>query len=95
MALALLNGWHQKHIPTVVPMKNMSSTFPHILALNPDFARPRTHLVRARARSFARLTSELLEQDNTPAGYAEKTSFAILALCIVVLFVASLFSLFS
>ncbi len=76
-------------------MKNMNATFPHILALNPDFARPRTHRVRARARSFARLTSELLEQDNTPAGYAEKTSFAVLALCItapVVFFVFSLFS---
>ncbi len=76
-------------------MKNMNTTFPHILALNPDFARPRTHRVRARARSFARLTSELLEQENTPAGYAEKTSFAILALCIVVPVVTSLVSLFS
>ena len=76
-------------------MKNMNTTFPHILALNPDFARPRTHRVRARARSFARLQSELLEQDNTPAGYAEKTSFAILALCIVVPVVVSLVSLFS
>jgi len=75
-------------------MKNMNATFPHILALDPDFARPRTHRVRARARSFARLTSELLEQDNTPAGFAERTSFFVLALCIVVPIAASLISLF-
>jgi hypothetical protein len=76
-------------------MKNMNATFPHILALNPDFARPRTHRVRAPARSFARLTSELLEQENTPAGYAEKTSFAVLALCLIVPAITSLIALFS
>jgi len=76
-------------------MKNMNATFPHILALNPDFARPRTHRVRARARSYARLTSELLEQEYTPAGYAEKTSFAVLALCLIVPAVMSLIALSS
>jgi len=76
-------------------MKNMNATFPHILALNPDFARPRTHRVRARSRSFARLTSELFELDNTPAGIAEKSSFVVLALCIVVPVAASLVSLAS
>jgi hypothetical protein len=88
-------GWHSKSTAICRTMKNMNTTFPHMLVLNPDFARPRTHRVRARARSFARLTSELLEQDNTPAGYAEKASFGVLALCIIVPVIASLISLFS
>lgn len=74
-------------------MKNMNATFPHMLVLNPEFSHPRLHRVRARARSFARLTSELLEQDNTPAGFIERSTFLVLTLCVAVPVIAALLSI--
>lgn len=74
-------------------MKNMNATFPHMLVLNPEFSHPRIHRVRARARSFARLTSELLEQDNTTAGFIERSTFLVLTLCVAVPVIAALLSI--
>ncbi len=74
-------------------MKSANATFPHMLVLNPEFSHPRTHLVRARARSFARLTSELLEQDNSAAGFIERSTFLVLVLCVAGPVIASLLSL--
>ena len=73
-------------------MKNMNATFPHMLVLNPEFSHPRIHRVRARARSFARLTSELLEQDNTTAGFIERSTFLVLTLCVAGPVIAALLS---
>lgn len=74
-------------------MKNMNTTFPHMLVLNPEFSHPRIHRVRARARSFARLTSELLEQDNTTAGFIERSTFLVLTLCVAGPVIAALLSI--
>lgn len=81
------------HIITAVPMKSYNTTFPHMLVLDPEYSHPRIHRVRARARSFARLTSELLEQDNGAAGFAERATFFALTLAVVVPLIVSLSSL--
>lgn len=73
-------------------MKSTNATFPHMLVLNPEFSHPRIHRVRARARSFARLTSELLEQDNTTAGFIERSTFLVLTLCIAIPVISALLS---
>ena len=64
-------------------MKTCNSTFPHMLVLDSEFSHPRSHRVRARSRSFARLTSQLLEQDNSAAGYAERATFVALTVAVV------------
>lgn len=74
-------------------MKSANAAFPHMLVLNPEFSHPRIHRVRARARSFARLTSELLEQDNTVAGFIERSTFLVLTLCVAGPVIAALLSL--